>query len=143
MRAIGGQADLAQPVVSQPLAESFDQGQHVPAHERLAASDPDLADTARDKAVADCGQLLIGEQVLLGQKGRLFFHAILAAQITSIRDRQAQVSDPATKGVDQGRLGHGMGIAVQVSAAGVLPLLLRTRVRRKRTRSLHARQLVI
>src|SRR5262249_55510555 len=51
-------------------------------------------------------ELLEREQVALGQERHVLGHAIDAAEIAAVRDRDAQIGDAAPERVDQRRL-HG------------------------------------
>jgi hypothetical protein len=72
-------------------------------HQRFAAREPELPDTARDEGAAQPIKLFEREEVGLGQKRHVLRHAIDAAKIATIGDRDAQIGDCPAEGVDQGR----------------------------------------
>src|SRR5262249_18373669 len=77
---------------------------HDPApHQRFAACEPELPDAARDEGAAQPIELFEGEQVGLGQKRHVLRHAVDAAKIATIGDRNAQIGDRPAEGVDQRR----------------------------------------
>src|SRR5215471_17744648 len=77
---------------------------HDPApHQRFAAREPELPDAARDEGAAQPIEFFEGEQVGLGKKRHVLRHAIDAAKIATIGDRDAQIGDCPAEGVDQGR----------------------------------------
>ena len=47
--------------------------------------------------------LLVGEELVAGQPPHAFLgHAVRAAEVAAVRDRDAEVGDAASEGVDQG-----------------------------------------
>ena len=69
---------------------------------RLAAGQADAADAARDEPRRQLAHLLDAEHRRFGQENHVFRHAVTAAQVAAVGNRQAQVADPPAKSVDQG-----------------------------------------
>ncbi len=70
------------------------------AHQRLAAGQPELAHALLDEDRAEPVELFQRQQILLRQEGHILGHAIGAAEIAAVGDRDAQIADCATEGVD-------------------------------------------
>src|SRR6185503_14477984 len=95
--------------------QALDRGQHshecreIAPHERLAACEPDVADAHRDEQPHQALDLLEAQDLLAVEpRQALGGHAVLAAEIASIRDGDAQIPDHATMAVPQWlRLPHG------------------------------------
>ena len=85
-------------------ASSCDEPGHVRPHERLAAGDADrLEAEALDADPGDPGDLLVGEQLLAGQPLHpLFGHAVGAAEVAAVGDRDPQILDAPRERIDQG-----------------------------------------
>ena len=74
----------------------------VAAHERLAAGQPDLVDAHRGHDGDEALDLLEGEQLGLGQpRQALGGHAVAAAEVAAVGDRDAQAADRAAPAVLQ------------------------------------------
>src|SRR5262249_19225651 len=70
----------------------------------FAAGEPQLRDALGDEGAAQPVEFLEREQVALGQERHVLGHAVDAAEIAAVRDRDAQVGDAAPERVDQRRL---------------------------------------
>src|SRR5262249_62427853 len=64
----------------------------------------EFLDAVGDEGAAKPVELLEREQVALGQERHVLGHAVDAAEIAAVRDRDAQVGDAAPERVDQRRL---------------------------------------
>jgi hypothetical protein len=106
LRAVGGDGQLVQRAGDEMAGEGAEQSHDLAAHQRLAAGDPELARALGDEGGAEPVQLLKGQQVLFGQEAHVLGHAIDAAEIAAVGDRNAQIADGAAEGVDH-RLGFG------------------------------------
>ena len=80
-----------------------DQPHHVAPHQRLAAGDAQLARAEPDEDAAEPLQLLEGQKLLARQEGHVLLHAIDAAEVAAVRDRNAQIGDRAAEGSISGR----------------------------------------
>ena len=96
---VGRQRELVEAVADQRPQSHRERVDTAP-HERLAAGQADAADAACDETLGKFGHFLDAEHRRPGQEGHVFGHAITAAQVAAVGDRQAQVTDPATKSVD-------------------------------------------
>jgi hypothetical protein len=96
----------------------FDQVLEVAAQQRLAAGDADLLDALVDEDFRDAHDLLEGQQLLARQEGVIVVedflrHAIHAAEIAAVGDRDAQVAHAAAAPVDQLALGRRGEVAAR------------------------------
>ena len=85
--------------------EPLDQHLEVAAQERLAAGDPDLLDAVGDEGAREPLDLLEGEQLLAVHEAvaaaeDLLRHAVDAAEVAAVRDRDAQVAERPAQGVE-------------------------------------------
>ena len=80
-------------------------------HQRLAAGQAQLAHAEPHEGAAQPVELLERQDLGLRQEGHVFGHAIDAAEVAAIRDRDAQVADMPAEGVDH-RLVMGTRLAV-------------------------------
>ena len=83
--------------------ELLDEALEVAADERLAAGDPDLARAERDERARDAGDLLERQQLLAVEEAvvaavHLLRHAVGAAEVAAVGDRDAQVAQRAAEG---------------------------------------------
>jgi hypothetical protein len=67
-------------------AEHPKEGHDVAAHQRLAASQPQLLDPEPDKGAADPVELFQGQQLGLRQESHLLRHAIHTAEVAPVGD---------------------------------------------------------
>ena len=110
LHAVGGERE-----VDAERRQHLDQPGHVGPHERLAAGEPDrLEPEPLDAHPGDPGDLLVGEHLGAGQPGHpLGRHAVGAAEIAAVGDRDPQVVDPARVAVDQRERRSGGGSSAQ------------------------------
>ena len=96
-------------------ASSCDQPGDVRPHERLAAGEADrLEPEALDADPGDPGDLLVGEQLVAGQPlHALFRHAVRAAEVAAVGDRDPQILDAARERIDQGNGDGGSPLQVR------------------------------
>jgi hypothetical protein len=73
------------------------------AHQRLAAGEADLANALLDENGAQPVKLLKRQQILLGQEGHVFRHAVGAAEIAAVGDRNPQIAHGSPERVDHDR----------------------------------------
>ena len=105
--AIGGEGEVLYAV---DLREFGDEGFEVSTQEGFAAGDPDFVDAEIDKNSGEAGDFFKGEDFCFGKKFVLFAkdlggHAIGAAEIAFVGDRDTQVADGALQCVEE--IGHG------------------------------------
>ena len=93
LAAVGGHGQLVQPARAHVPAELADQPHDVAPDQGLAAGEPDLAHAEIDEGRGQPVELLQGEQLGLGQEGHLLGHAVDAAEIAAVGDRQPDVGD--------------------------------------------------
>ncbi len=89
------------------------------AHQRLAAGQAQLPHALADEGRAQPVELLKRQEVALGQKFHVLGHAIGAAEVAAVGDRNAQIGDRAPERVDHA--GRGCEGCVHVKAGFVLP----------------------
>ena len=103
-RAVGGQGQLIESAALQVARQVLDQAHDALADQGLAAGDPQLADAEPDEARGEAVELLQGQDLRLGQEGHVLGHAVDAAQVAAVGDRDPQIGDGATEPVDQAGL---------------------------------------
>ena len=79
---------------------------HVAPHQRLAAGDADLVGAQPDEGGAEPVQLLQRQQVPLRQERHVLRHAVDAAKVAAVGDRNAEVGDGPAERID-----HGVSLA--------------------------------
>ena len=84
--------------------QALDQHLEVAAQERLAARDPDLLDAVRDERAREPLDLLEAEQLLAVHEAvaateHLLGHAVDAAEVAAVGDRDPEVADRPAQGV--------------------------------------------
>ena len=82
--------------------EHLDQPLDVPAHERLAAGDAELAHAVRDERAREARDLLVVEQLRARQElvvaaEDLLRHAVDAAEVAPVGDRDAEIAQRAAE----------------------------------------------
>ena len=107
LRAVGGHHQFAQAGQRGDLAAELDDAL---AHQRLAASEADLAGAVGHEQRGDPLDLLQGEHLLARQEGHVLGHAVHAAEVATVGDRQPQVLDAASVAVLQSAHGRSSGI---------------------------------
>jgi hypothetical protein len=91
---------------SAPLARCRDRlstAHDVAPDQRLAAGQPQLAHAAGDEGRAQPVEFLQRQNLLLGQERHVLGHAVDAAEVAAVGDRDAQVGDFAAERVDAGQ----------------------------------------
>ncbi|MDT4864251.1 hypothetical protein FQZ97_990040 [compost metagenome] len=109
MRAVGGDRQVLQLAAR---AQSRQQRGHALAHQRLAAGDADALYTQADERVSHRVELFQAEHLVAWEELHVLAHAIGAAEIATIGDRQAQVGDASAEGIDQLGICHGDDLVV-------------------------------
>ncbi|MNZ96297.1 hypothetical protein D3C78_1154860 [compost metagenome] len=84
LRAVGGQRQFVERACLHMSAEVPHQRHDVLAHQRLAASQPQLAHAARDEDGTEAVEFFERQKVLLRQEGHVLGHAIGAAEIAAV-----------------------------------------------------------
>src|SRR5690554_2243625 len=77
------------------------------------AGEADLLHAQLDEGAAEGDHLLQGEHLGPGQEGHLLGHAVDAAEVAAVGDREPQVADGAAEAVDQGGSGGHRGFLVE------------------------------
>ena len=103
LAAVGGQRQLVERACAQVAAEALEQADHVAPHQRFAAGEAQLANPLAYESAAQPVQLFQAEDVLLRQERHLLGHAVNAAEVAPVRDRNPEVGDRATKRIDHRR----------------------------------------
>ena len=113
-------ADSADPLVVSAtsrdlvdLREHRDQSLEVVAHERLATGEPDLRHALVRKHTSEAGDLFEGQQLFAWQEREvapedLLGHAVGAAEVAPVGDRDTQVAQRARPAVNQSA--HARGV---------------------------------
>src|SRR3546814_7623748 len=78
-------------------AVAVDQGHDAAAHQRLAAGQAQLAHAHADEGAAEPVEFLEAEHFRLGQERHVFRHAVDAAEIAAVGDRNAQIRNGTAK----------------------------------------------
>ena len=81
--------------------ERPDQIHDSPPDQRLAPGQPEFPDAATDECRRQPVNFLQAQNLCLRQEGHMFRHAVNAAEIAAISDRNAQITDPPSKGIDE------------------------------------------
>ena len=102
LRAVGGDRQLLQPAATQPRAEAAEQRQHALPHQRLPARQADLLDAEVDEGAAKPVEFLERQDLRLRQEGHVFRHAIDAAQVAAVGDRDPEIADGTPERIDHG-----------------------------------------
>ncbi len=82
-------------------AQLFEQPDHVVPHQRLAAGDPQLGDAEPAEAAPQAGDFLQRQHLRSRQEGHILGHAVDAAQVAAIGDRQTHIGDMPAETVDE------------------------------------------
>ena len=104
-RAVGRQREVDRPAVgSADLGQHRDQVRQVAPDERLAAGDPELLDAERHEDAGEPRDLLEGQHLVARQERvvaaeDLLRHAVGAAEVAAVRDRDPQVAQRPTERV--------------------------------------------
>ena len=114
LRTVGGERELVERSAREMAGERGDEGHYAAPHQRLAASEPELPDAARDKGAAQPIEFFKREQVGLGQERHVLRHAIDAAKIAAVRHRHAQIGDRPPEGVDQRSVGFSLTLKGEI-----------------------------
>ena len=81
--------------------EDLDQLAQVPPQQRFAAGEADLVDAQADEDVGQPADLLEMEEVVAGEPDVLVLrHAVLAAEVAAVRDRNTKAPERTAKHVD-------------------------------------------
>jgi hypothetical protein len=87
--------------VADKAAELFDELDDVAADQGLAAGEADFAHAAGNEGGDDPVDLLEAQDVLFGQELHVLGHAVDAAEIAAVGDRDAKIGDVAAVAVDE------------------------------------------
>jgi hypothetical protein len=117
--AVGGQGQLVQRAGSQMPRQPLDQGHDPLADQRLAAGQPQLAHAQAHEGRGQPIQFLQRQDLRLRQEGHVLGHAIGAAQVAAVGDRDAQIGHRAAEAVDQ-TTGQARGAGNRLRGAGVI-----------------------
>ena len=89
-------------VVEPDVGQHGDERLEPSAHQRFAAGDPHPRHPEPMRHPGDAGKLLVGEDLAAGEKRHSFLgHAVHAAQVATIGDRDPQVAVDPPEPVDQ------------------------------------------
>jgi hypothetical protein len=97
---VGGQGQLVEPAAAKETRQAGNQLDNVPAHQGLAAGQPQLAHALADEGGGEAVELGEAEQLGAGQEGHALGHAINAAQVASVGHRQPQIADCSPERID-------------------------------------------
>jgi hypothetical protein len=93
LAAVRRHSELVEPAFAHMRPELANQPHDVAADQRLAAGEPDLAHAKVDEGRGQPAQLLQRQELGLGQEGHLLGHAVDAAEVAAVGDRQPDVGD--------------------------------------------------
>ncbi|MCY1352793.1 hypothetical protein D9M69_391110 [compost metagenome] len=103
LRTVGGDRQVVQLAAR---AEAAEQVEQVLAHQRLAAGDANAFDAEADEGVRHRVEFFEGKDLRPRREDHVLAHAVRAAEVATIGDRQAQVGDAPAKGVEQSVVLH-------------------------------------
>src|SRR6185436_9752574 len=84
-----------------PFGNQLDQARQVAAEQRLTTGNADAVDAQGGEGVDEAGDLFEVEDAFARQPGVVRLrHAVLAAQVAPVRDRNAQAAQPAAETID-------------------------------------------
>ena len=106
LAAVGGQREFFQRTRGKVPRHGAEEGHDALADKWFAACDPQLLHPGCDEGRAQPVKLFQRQEVGLGQEGHVFGHAIGAAEIAAVGDRNAQIADRAGERVDKGGQGR-------------------------------------
>ena len=109
LAAVGGERQLLERAGCEMARQRGDQRHDAAPHQRLAAGEAQLAHALGDEGGAQAVELLQRQHVGLGQERHVFRHAVDAAEIAAVRDRNAQIGDGAGERIDQRGRRQGRG----------------------------------
>ncbi len=101
LRAVGRQRQLVERAAVEMPRKRAEQGHDVAPHQRLAAGDAQFARSQPHEGRAQPIELLQRQHVALGQEVHVLGHAIGAAEIAAVGDRDADVAHRPAEGIDQ------------------------------------------
>ena len=101
LRAVGGQRQFIERAAAEMPRQRAHQRHHVAPDQRLAAGQPELAHALGDEGRAQPVEFFQRQQIGLGQEGHVLGHAVEAAQVAAVGDRDAQIADGPAE-----RIGH-------------------------------------
>src|SRR5207245_9163153 len=104
LAAICRQSQLVERAGGEMAAERAEQGHDVAPHQRLTAGQAELLDAEPDEGATHAVELFEGQELRFRQKNHLFRHAIDAAEVATVGDRNSQVGDGSSKRVDHALL---------------------------------------
>jgi hypothetical protein len=83
--------------------QQLDEPRHVRSNQRLATGDPNCLEAELlDAHSGDAGDLFVGQELVAGEPVHpLFGHAIGAAEVAAIRDRDPEILDAPIEGIDE------------------------------------------
>ena len=103
--------DLVERARGKMPGQAVEQRHHIAPDQRLAAGDADLSRAQADEGRAQPIELLERQDIPLRQEIHVLGHAVDAAVIAAVGDRNAHVGDRAAEGVDE-RLDSGTRVSV-------------------------------
>ena len=101
LRAVGGDRHFIERSSAQMAGKPAEQRHYVAPDQRLAAGDANLARPEADECRAQPVELFERQNVPLGQEIHVLGHAVDAAIIAPVCDRNSHVGDRATERVDE------------------------------------------
>ena len=101
LRAVGRQREFVERAGANMTRQRADQRHDAPPHQRFAAGEPKLAHAPRDESRAQPVEFLERQQIGLRQETHVLRHAIDAAEIAPVGDRDPQIGDGAAERIDQ------------------------------------------
>jgi hypothetical protein len=121
---LGGVAGESQIPEPRDRSQLGDQAGQVLAQQRLAAGETKAARARGNRQPGDALDLLEAHQGLARQPLHVLGHAVEAAQVAAVGDRDPQVLDPALVAVREegkGLQGHGVGRVARRARPGLTP----------------------
>jgi len=105
LRTVGGQRKLLHRATSEMARHGPEERDYIFPHKRFAACDAELPDAKSDEGRAEPVQFLKREEFPFRKKRHVLRHAVDAAEIAAVGDRNAQIGDGAGEWIDK-RWGH-------------------------------------
>ena len=108
LSAVGGEGQLVERAGAEMARQTREQAHYIAAHQGLAPGDPDFGHASADELLRHQCELLEAQELGAWRKVHALRHAVGAAQIATVGDRQAQICDLPTEPVD-----HRAGPAIK------------------------------
>jgi len=101
LRTVGGQRKLLQRATFEMARHGPEERDYIFSHKRFATGDAELPDAKSDEGRAEPVQFLKREELPFRKERHVLRHAVDAAEIAAVGDRDAQIGDGAGEWIDK------------------------------------------